>query len=563
MHSLLYWSDCRQLYLIVAYGGALVLFLLASMPAFLREGIRSNSSSWIYPILLGLWMVATRWPGLFYYLPFDPDEAQIVAAAQTLATEPVLYRMADGASSGPLTIYFAGIPWIFGAVPSLFVARLIAVLFGWAGVLAIYWGLKCLGNELAARLGALSAALFYGFTSFWNYVHYNSEMLPSALCAWGTALLISMFCMDSAVDRFRLEKKACMAALLLSMVPFSKLQLVPLALMIGLLVYLRGAWILRGEWRHLVRYTALLAISAVIFPSIFFLFIYLGGSFHYFFQSYIANNLLYAGSGYSSRLHIAGQLIKTGDELVLWGGGILLITLIMMGLTISMGVRQCGPRRLIVMVCIALAGTSAYCVLAPSRDYIHYLLLLPMPLSFAFGAVLAWTMDLGKQTVRPLVIGLLAPPLLIVSLLPYLFLKVKSGAPWAGSASYWSHKPPSGIAAEIINRAHSPKDGLLVWGYEPGLHVTTGVLQISRLSITSPQIQQNALTPFYRQSLMEDLALRPPRFIVDAVCDKGFIFTDHALYGPHCFPEFNDFLKSNYQFVGNYSGMTLYERKYN
>ena len=437
MHSLLYWSDYRPLYLLLSYGGAMGLLVLASWPAFHSEGIGSKRLSWIFPILLGLWMVATRWPGFFYYLPFDPDEAQIVAAAQTLATEPVLYRIADGASSGSLTIYFAGIPWIFGTVPSLFIARLIAVLFGWAGVLAIYWGLKTLGNELAARLGALAAALFYGFTSFWNFVHYNSEMLPSALCAWGTALLISMFCMDRSADRFQLERKACLAAFLLSMVPFSKLQLVPLALVLGLLVYMRGIWLLRGEWRCLFRYTGFLALSSVIFPATFFLFIYLGGSFHYFFQSYIANNLLYAGSGYSSRLHIAGQLIKTGAELIPWVGGILLFTLILAVLAISMGCRQSGPLRLVAMVCIVLAGVSAYCVLAPSRDYIHYLLLLPMPLSFALGAVLAWAMDLGNHSLRPRTIGLLVPFLLIASLLPYLFLKVISGVPWAGSASYW------------------------------------------------------------------------------------------------------------------------------
>jgi hypothetical protein len=347
------------------------------------------------------------------------------------------------------------------------------------------------------------------------------------------------------------------------MVPFSKLQLVPLALMIGILVFLRGLWLLRGKAQAQLRYASLLAISSVIFPAGFFLFIYLGGSYNYFFQSYIANNLLYAGSGHPSRLYIATQLLRMGNEFISWAGGILAATIILAILAISMRGRQCGPKRLVAVVCIALASASVYCVLAPSRDYMHYLLLLPMPLSFALGAVLAWTMDLGKQSLRPHVIQLGISALLVASLLPYLFIKLKTGAPWAGLAYQWNHKPPSGIAAEIISRARSPKDGLLVWGYEPGLHVTTGILQVSRLSITSPQIQQNALTPFYRRALMEDLALRPPRFIVDAVWEKGFIFTDHSLYGPQCFPEFNNFLKSNYKLIGNYSGMALYEHLYN
>ncbi len=560
MESLLYWSDQRPLYFLVAYGGAIGLCLFAAWPAISRGKQHPWKEGLLFLVLLGLWMVAARWPGLFYFLPFDPDEAQFVAAAQTLANQPVLYRMADGATGGPLVIYLAGISWLAGTVPSLFDARLAAVVLAWLGACAIYAGIKTTGDELAARLGALAAALFYGLTSFWNFVHYNSELLPSTLCAWATAGFLYMLRSEHANGGNRWKTAAWLSGFLLSMVPFSKLQAVPLALTIGVLITMRGIWILRGQWLALVRFLIALTASVLAFPTAFFLLVFLGGAFDYFFQSYISNNLLYAGSGYSTRFAVAGRLLQTGADMVPWIGGVFGTLLVAFGIGLAMRKGNRFQGILVPIVCLSLAGISVFCVLAPSRDYMHYLLLVPMPLSFAMGAVIAWMLASREVFSAPNFSRLLAPALLVVALLPFFFQEARSGEPWAGSARYWNNKPLTGIRAEIKKRSQSPSDGLLVWGYVPELNVTTGILQASRLSITSAQIQENALTPFYRKALMEDLYLRPPKFVVDAVCEEGFLFTDNKLYGPQCFQEFAEFLNSRYHPVGKFSGMTLYVR---
>lgn len=505
-------------------------------------------------------MVAARWPCYFYSISFDPDEAQIVAAAQTLATEPILYRMAEGATAGPLVIYCAGIPWIFGKVPSLFVARLIAVLLAWIGVSAIYLGIRRTGVELAARMAAMAAALFYGFTEFWNFVHYNSEMLPSMLCAISTACLISMFQVDNERDQQFWRKSACLAAMLLSLVPFAKLQVAPLGLSIGLLVYARGVWILRGQWVSIMRYTVQLALSVLAFPVIFVLVIIFAGESDYFYHSYIVNNFLYAGSGYCSRLSVVEKLLTNGSDMNPWMGGVLmtLIAVWIIGMVTRRGMKSKAGS--VAFICIALAVVSGYCVLAPARDYFHYLLLIPIPLSFAMGAMMAWMLEANHGPAFSRAIVFFTPLILFAALTPYFIHEGQSGMPWAGSSRYWSCKPLDGIRAELKRRSNLPSDGMLVWGYVPDLHVTTGILQASRLSVTSAQIQQGALTPFYRKTLMKDITRKHPRFIVDAVCPKGFIYTDNSRYGPHCFPEFNQFLKSYYKPVGIYSDMKLYEK---
>jgi hypothetical protein len=567
MSNPLYWSDDRPLYLTVAFGGAAVLFLMALFSGCSTNREANQKPSWIFLILLGLWMVTTRWPSYFYFLPYDPDEAQTLAAAQTLAQQPILYRLADGASAGPLVIYGAGLSWIFGATPSLFLARLTAVLFGWIGVSAIYFGIRTTGVEVAARLAALVVALFYAFTEFWNYVHYNSEMLPSALCAIATACLLGMFSNQQTGGAPRNWRKlAYSAAFVLSLVPFSKLQLVPLALLIGLMVYLRGLWIVGLEWRPALHYTGQLALSVLILPASFFLFIYLGGAFDYFYHSYIANNLLYAASGYASHGYVAKQLLKNGADMIPWIQGAVIGSLIffILGLALHLWKRFSGASEVtMAIICVLLAGAAGYCVLAPSRDYMHYLLLLPMPLGFALGAGMASFFGvLGSLgTLRSSWVGfILVLGIMIIAFVPYLHGEIKNPMPWAGLAATWDHKPREGIEAELIKRSHSPTDGLLVWGYHPELHITTGIHQSTRLSTASAQIQGNSLTPFYRKALMEDLRDHAPRFIVDGVCESDLMFKDHASYGPQCFPEFKAFLDKKYKYFGTYSGMKLYER---
>ena len=561
MGDLLYWSDNRSLYLAMTFGGVFGLFLMALWPAFRASGeVSYKKSSWFFLILLGLWMVAARWPSYFYPGPYECDEAQTIAAAQTLAHQPVLYRIADGASAGPLVIYCAGLSWIFGASPTLFLARLTAVLFGWIGASAIYFGIRTTRVEVAARLAALAAALFYGLTEFWNYVNYNSEMLPSALCAVATACLLGMFCEVPEQGRKNWRTLASIAALLLSMVPFAKLQLVPLALSIGLLVYARGLWIMEFKWGPVINYTVQLAASVLIFPVIFFFFIYFGGSFDYFYHSYIANNLLYASSGYASHWFVVGKLIKNGSDMIPWGMGMVISTLIFVILGIASNYGKSIKKITAAILCMTFAGVAAYCVLAPSRDYMHYLLLLPMPLSFAMGTAMALMMQGVKDSPKLRIGSLLAPFLLLGAMAPYLNGEIRSGMPWAGIAYHWSQNSLDEISVELKKRSHTPSDGLLVWGYHPELNVQTGIIQATRLSTTSAQIQQNALTPFYRKALIEDLQNHPPRFIVDDVCEGAFMFQDHSLYGPQCFPEFKEFLDSHYKLVGTYSGMKLYEK---
>lgn len=563
MRDFLYWSDNRPLYLIVVFGGILGLFLKASLPAFRdSKKVSFRKPSWFFVILLGSWMVAARWPSYFYPSPFECDEAQTLAAAQTLAQQPVLYRIADGASAGPLVIYCAGLSWIFGVSPTLFVARLTVVLFSWIGASAIYFGIRTTGIEAAARLAALAVAFFYGLTEFWNYAHYNSEILPSTLCAVATACLLGMFSKVPEPGRKQTNWRtlASLAALLLSMVPFAKLQLVPLALSIGLVVYARGLWIMEFRWRPVVGYTVQLAMSVLLFPVIFFLFIYFGGSFDYFYHSYITNNLLYAASGYASHWFVVGKLIKNGSEMIPWGMGMLISTLIFVILGIASNNEKSTKKITPAILCMVFAGVATYCVLAPSRDYMHYLLLLPMPLSFAMGTVMAWMMQGANESPKIKIGSMLAPFVLLGAMFPYLSGEIRSGMPWAGMAYHWSQNPLNEIAAELKKRSHTPSDGLLVWGYHPELNIQSGIMQATRLSTTSAQIQQNALTPFYRKTLLEDVQNHPPRFIVDDVCKGAFMYQEHSLYGPQCFPEFKEFLDSHYKLVGTYSGMQLYEK---
>lgn len=77
--SWLYWSDSVWLYRAVCFGLMVLLIGLVVWPEVSGRSGRSGAAFF----LLGLcvFVVAARWPGLFYPKGFNPDEDQLLAAA--------------------------------------------------------------------------------------------------------------------------------------------------------------------------------------------------------------------------------------------------------------------------------------------------------------------------------------------------------------------------------------------------------------------------------------------------------------------------------------------------
>ena len=135
--SLIYWSDSMWLYHAVCFGSLALLVAFVIWPEASGKSGRLGTASFLF--VLCIFVVAARWPGLFYPRGFNPDEDQLVAAARALVLDPVFFRAAEAGSSGPLNVYPLLASLLAGTSPTLFSARLVGLGIICIALVALYF----------------------------------------------------------------------------------------------------------------------------------------------------------------------------------------------------------------------------------------------------------------------------------------------------------------------------------------------------------------------------------------------------------------------------------------
>lgn len=551
----MFWSDNRFLYFGVCVILTLAVVLLALLP--MTRWTSHPIVRWAAPFLLLMLalMLAARWPGFHYPKAFEVDEAQIVAAAMALAEDPVFFRSVDGASSGPLVVYPLLLPQLFGFSPSLFSSRFIGVCITFGGVVAIYLGLRRIFDEKTARLTAIAGALFFAFSNFWNYVHYNSELLVAGWCAAGAACLFYLIAgPDKRMSTAR--KAACLGGFLLSLVPFTKLQSVPQALLIGVLLASLLIW---RSWgfglRSSIESVVLLIAATVVFPAAFLLTMWVAGIWDYFWGSYVMNNFGYRSTSEMDYRLVVEQLIAGGDDLWNWLPGLLAFGAIAF-IPAMLCCKRFAPGYLLAAAGLAIFAMTVLSVLIPGRPFYHYLLLLPFPAAMLAGVLLGCLLKDSRQWVR----GFAVVGFVLLAIAPGLWAEFRNPDTWAGSARAWADAPLDPVSQRLVELRESPDDRLLVWGWMPYFHVYTGMLQSHRMSISAPLFGVQHRRQFYRQAFLHDLEKTRPGWIVDAVAPGSFHYTDREIYGIHTFPRFAETLARDYEQIDEIDGIRIYRR---
>jgi len=549
----MFWSDNRVVYFSVCAALTLLVIVLAVLPMTRWASLRAVGKAAPFLLLLLALMLAVRWPGFHYPKAFEVDEAQIVAGAMALAEDPIFFRSVDGASSGPLVIYPLLLPEIFGQAPSLFSSRFLGVCITFGGVLAIYLGLRRVFDETTARLAACAGAFFFAFSNFWNYVHYNSELLVAGWCVAGSAcLLLLIGGPDKTLPAVR--KVACLGGFLLSLVPFTKLQSVPQALLIGALVAAMLAW--RSGKFGFFRVSGslgLLGIATLAFPVAFLLTMYATGTWDYFWGSYILNNFGYRSTGAMDYGAVVERFISGGDDLWNWLPGLLAFCAIAF-IPAIMSCKRFASGFLLVFVCLSISAVALISVLMPGRPYYHYLLLLPFPVAMLAGVLLGCILTHSRSWVRTVAVT----GFLLLAIVPGLWAEIRKPDSWAGAGQTWANAAPDPVSQRLIELRESPEDRLLVWGWMPYYHVYSGMVQSHRMSISTPIFSENERQTFYRKAFIDDLVNNRPRWVVDAVAPGSFNYNDRGTHGIHLFPEFEEILKRDYKQIDEIEGVRIY-----
>ncbi|QRR01301.1 hypothetical protein [Dyadobacter sandarakinus] len=467
------------------------------------------------------------------------DESIMLSAGRTFGSDLRPWMSVDPTTSGPLNFIPAMLLLRLTDAASYGELRIIYVLaFQIPAIWVFFFTFRRVSDAFTARLLIMPLVLTLGLFYYHDLIHASSEHMPMFFmsCVFCVLILIGA----NQVRPWQLV----LAAVLCAASFYTKLQVTPIFFCMGALCFL----LLVSRKAH--------CRNAVLFASCFILanvaalsLICIYGGFDDFFQSYIVGNFSYAGT-IPLALTPAVDFLKHSI--------IGMLPLLAMGVWVSLlflqHVGRPYPQQrsgfLFFLGLVTILLISGYCVVKPGRFFLHYSLLLVIPL---YGLI-AWT---ALRSVRePLCKQLLVPGLAIALLWGFDAVKASK------VIREWNNLRV--VNKEVIDRlqaARQPADRMAVWGWgSPYLHAS-GMLMGTRDVHNDFQISfTGASGTYYRQRFLSDLEINHPRWFLDiSLEDRPDTPKVHSLQD---FMEIQQFVTQYYSEVYRTGTEVLYRHKY-
>ena len=520
------------------YGIVCVLTYLAALALCLLPAVAPRSpqrfrSDLVFLSILALLMLAFRWQVFYFPEHLNPDESGYISQSLTLAHDPVYWRSITAGTSGPFNTYPRLIPALLGFEDTYATSRVMAMI-----------------------LAVVCLSVFYATCS--RFAHAS------------------------------LARTAWLAGFVLGAIPFAKLQGSVLALTITFFCYV---FLLRRSesWPRRLGWCGWLTLGGLTAPALVAGSAAATGQFEHFWQSYIAMNLGYAGSGVS-----LGSIIENLPNLRPYMARFVTLFHAMLALgvlgTLSfawLGFGRPMPtaNRRMLIFSSTLLPVAIYTALAPGRPFPHYFLFVLFPVvGWAFAAcsaALAPRMALpaeadasaasNPESSKPLSFALAAwlAVGLCVQVSEHFFSPQL--IPVRGLVSEFLKAPRSKVSEAILAHA-SPGEALGLWGWMHQFHAETGLWKATSdqaleylWNVKTEGVSVSSwmeLVPDYFEDLyLADLKRSNPPVFVDAVAPGSFIFTNRATLGYETFPALAEHINTHYTLAGEIDGIRIFLRK--
>jgi hypothetical protein len=398
-------------------------------------------------------------------------------------------------------------------------------------VLAIAAAWRFFGRT-GALVGGLLGTLWVVLHQITDFVQYSSELVPILLVAISLALAGKSFPLD------------LVAAFLLGLMPWAKLQVVPIGLVIGAWIVARTLWSRKEDTlpvpARIGRATLIVCAAAV--PSIVLLFaVVRGGAWEECRRAYFVTNLSYAGeASLLPFLRRALDCTVLAGSMAPWCVGLLLAGLLVpwrRALASELADWR-GPGFLALGV--VLASVAAWA--RTPTEWAHYDFFLLPGLILATAAVLAPAPP-GSPGFRRVGACVLAAGAVYAALL---------AGPAVNSAQVLlglRAKPQEadGLLAAVRGLVPGFRT-LAVWGWRPSVYVRGGLTPPTRQANCGFLFIDNPSRSFLRTKYAEDLEKSLP----DVVVDSGGMSFEKYWHGVHALeaPEVAPVIRRHYSLKG-------------
>lgn len=520
--------------------------------------------SWLYVATVIACIAAFQWPSVLDNQELgDPDESQLIAAAITLAHDPLYYRSVDGATCGPLDEVPLAVLAALGVRIDYKTAHAMALGLTLVGLFATWLTLHRLFGDPISRIAILPLATWIAFNDFNQFLHYDTEQVPTALIA------IAIVCMAYAwnpIGQLVQPRWLAGCGLAVGAVPFAKLQGGPIAffvaLVAGFLIVTTKSLSLSGR----IRAVAFLIAGGILIPSVLLFAIWFFGQWGEFTRSYIVANLFYL----SVRVFPWSEAPARLFYLVHVAPGLFPYLMPAVTLSVLLGIGMRPSLKIwshrIALISLFLLLASGVTAIAPGRNVFHYLHFLFFPTALCVGCFLgAFWKGLDEAQViirndRHWVAPVLSLSFVVCSIGPQVAWRARAPYPYAGLYSTGQNQLTVSEASQEILRHSGPADSLAIWGWVPRLWVETGMWQGTRDGNTIRQVESSGLQGTFQERYLHDLARNRPAVFVDSVGPGNFM-ADRASGAHERDALVSAYIAAEYRFDRDMSGMRIYVRK--
>ncbi|MFP5042402.1 hypothetical protein [Parasediminibacterium sp. JCM 36343] len=453
----------------------------------------------------------------------NPDESEWMAGAMTLVANPRFWGSVDGTTSGPLNIYPLCLLPLVGLKITYASVRLFAVLFIYFPVfLLLFHAIKTLFNSYVAKMALMPFTLFIAFIVHYDLNAYNSEQVPLLLLSTALYLATQLYKKESLALYFLL-------GFVFGILPFSKLQTVPMGGVIGLF----SLYIILKSFSINKKY-AFFKIGSMLFGILIPFFIvgfYLWSSnlTYDFIQSYIINNLAYAhGQGFLKLwLGLPAMIwIHTKAAIPFYAStciiGIACIIIIVKS-------RKAIPDKSkpFLLLSLALFVTAWYSIGKPGTGFPHYQYFIVIPIIFLLGVFMGIANETNSNDVGQ---GKAFKSFVGISFFASLLL-LYSGNKWL-STLYKDGKMVHENPVSIEVKKHVKEGDKIVvwgsmenkWGSQNKFYVETNTIQGTRESHS--QRQEGYIGKeqhqYYLDRYIADMEANKPKVIIDVTGSRAY-----------------------------------------
>lgn len=511
-----------------------------------------------WKVFIGLALLVfflVRLPSLVFDYEINPDESQMITQALTLRQDPVYFRSVDGTTGGPLDSYFLILPGLLGLPFDYITAHLTALGLVSVCFVLLFLTARLWFGEGAARLALLPFVFMLGLTQNGDFLHYNSELVALALLS-GSYYLYATLLTQHQPSLFRIG----VIGLFLGMVPFGKLQAVPLAAVVGLFVLIDI--LLRPNLTVVAKSSrvVVLGVCSLAFPALAVLLAKANGVYDDFVTFYIIGNFRYASdtNQLQSLIHLP-EFFKKGSEFdwlikftaIVWLAGLLV--------GLRRGFHPAGKSWQKTGFVGALLVATLFAITRTGSEYVHYLYFMTGPL--LLGLAYGWQqLRIGERLAQWA--GLAATAVFLLLFGIQAIQHYRNGIPVNPYPSYgqngWAIQQ-SPVSKEVMKYAR-PGEKLAVWGWRCDYYVQTQMPQGVAENHTIRSAFGHPMQADYQQRYMRDFSRSVPPVFVDAVGSQSLWMNDRKTLGHELIKPLGQFVSTHYTYMGLVNDTRIYVR---